>query len=160
MYTQTDNHYVVHIGGAQFIPPIMNHFNPTTSHSLSPSSEAWSSNTSSPIQSRFSSSSSSSSSSAASENLDEWDAVQAHFAYARRMVDHTALMWQKERLAIEKSKLDGTYTGNVTSRQNGNARPQSDTDKKKSSTTPKTRDNKTKKKAFGTILTSFSTQSR
>lgn len=42
------------------------------------------------------------------------------------MADHTAAMWQNERLAIEKAKLDGTYTGNMTSRQNGNARPPKD----------------------------------
>lgn len=114
MFTPDNHHHVVSIGGASFVPPMMTHF--TSLHgSLSPSSE--SSSASSPTHSRFSTSSS------ASESLEEWDAVQAHLAYARRMADHTATMWQKERLAIEKAKLDGTYTGNVTSRQNGNARP-------------------------------------
>ncbi|CBQ67738.1 conserved hypothetical protein [Sporisorium reilianum SRZ2] len=126
MYTANDHHHVVHIGGAEFVPPMMAHFShvPSLTHSLSPSSESSSSSSqraSSPTQSRFSSSSSSAAS--AADSLEEWDAVQAHLAYARRMADHTASMWQKERLAIEKAKLDGTYTGNVTSRQNGNARP-------------------------------------
>ncbi|TKY90565.1 hypothetical protein EX895_000563 [Sporisorium graminicola] len=128
MYNANDHHHVVHIGGAEFVPPMMTHFAhvPNLTHSLSPSSESSSSSssqhTSSPTQSRFSSSSSGSGASAA-DSLEEWDAVQAHLAYARRMADHTASMWQRERLAIEKAKLDGTYTGNMTSRQNGNARP-------------------------------------
>ncbi|SPO19999.1 uncharacterized protein UTRI_00390_B [Ustilago trichophora] len=123
MYNPDNHHNVVSIGGASFVPPMMAHFNLAPLHTTSPSSEA-SSSSSSPTQSRFSSSSSSASS--AAESLEEWDAVQAHLAYARRMADHTAVMWQKERLAIEKAKLDGTYTGNMTSRQNGNARPQPD----------------------------------
>ncbi|SPC65390.1 uncharacterized protein UHOD_00518 [Ustilago sp. UG-2017b] len=104
----------------------MTHFAhvPHLNLSISPSSEASSSTTSSPVHSRFSSSSSSASS--AAESLEEWDAVQAHLAYAKRMADHTAGMWQKERLAIEKAKLQGTYTGNVTSRQNANAKPPTD----------------------------------
>ncbi|CDR99739.1 uncharacterized protein SPSC_02576 [Sporisorium scitamineum] len=108
MYNANDHHHVVSIGGAEFVPPMMAHFAhvPNLTHSLSPSSE-----------------SSSSSAASAADSLEEWDAVQAHLAYARRMADHTATMWQKERLAIEKAKLEGTYTGNVTSRQNGNARP-------------------------------------
>ena len=111
MYTPDNHHHVVSIGGASFVPPIMTHL-----ASLSPSSEA-SSSTSSPTHSRFSSSSSS------ATELDEYDAVQAHLAYARRMAHHTSHMWQMQRLAIEKAKLDGTYTGHMTSRHNGNARP-------------------------------------
>ncbi|EST09951.1 hypothetical protein PSEUBRA_000351 [Kalmanozyma brasiliensis GHG001] len=114
MYNADTSHHVVHIGGASFVPPMLTHF-----HLSSPSSEA--SSPTSPVHSRFSSSSSTASS--AADSLEEWDAVQAHLAYARRMADHTSTMWQKERLAIEKAKLDGTYTGNMTSRQNGNARP-------------------------------------
>lgn len=126
MYKSDNHHHVVNIGGAQFVPPMMTHFAhvPHLNLSISPSSEASSSTTSSPVHSRFSSSSSSASS--AAESLEEWDAVQAHLAYAKRMADHTAGMWQKERLAIEKAKLQGTYTGNVTSRQNGNAKPPAD----------------------------------
>ncbi|SYW79132.1 uncharacterized protein UBRO2_02816 [Ustilago bromivora] len=124
MYKSDNHHHVVNIGGAQFVPPMMTHFAhvPHLNLSISPSSEA-SSTASSPVHSRFSSSSSASS---AAESLEEWDAVQAHLAYAKRMADHTAGMWQKERLAIEKAKLQGTYTGSVTSRQNGNARPPAD----------------------------------
>ncbi|SOV08451.1 uncharacterized protein UDID_00518 [Ustilago sp. UG-2017a] len=126
MYKSDNHHHVVNIGGTQFVPPMMTHFAhvPHLNLSISPSSEASSSTTSSPVHSRFSSSSSSASS--AAESLEEWDAVQAHLAYAKRMADHTAGMWQKERLAIEKAKLQGTYTGNVTSRQNGNATPPAD----------------------------------
>ncbi|KAJ1031750.1 hypothetical protein NDA13_002139 [Ustilago tritici] len=126
MYKSDNHHHVVNIGGAQFVPPMMTHFAqvPHLNLSISPSSEASSSTVSSPVHSRFSSSSSSASS--AAESLEGWDPVQAHLAYAKRMADHTAGMWQKERLAIEKAKLEGTYTGNVTSRQNGNARPPAD----------------------------------
>ncbi len=103
--TRHEQHHVVHIGGAEFVPPMMTHFAhvPNLSLSTSPSSEASSSAASSPVHSRFSSSSTASS---AADSLEEWDAVQAHLAYARRMADHTASMWQKERLAIEKAKLD------------------------------------------------------
>ncbi|KAJ1030983.1 hypothetical protein NDA18_002208 [Ustilago nuda] len=126
MYKSDNHHHVVNIGGAQFVPPMMTHFAhvPHLNLSISPSSEASSSTASSPVHSRFSSSSSSAFS--AAESLEEWDEVQAHIAYAKRMANHTAGMWQKERLAIEKAKLEGTYTGNVTSRQNGNARPPAD----------------------------------
>lgn len=150
MYHPSDNHHVVHIGGASFVPPMMTHFHLSTS----PSSEASSSSaSSSPVQSRFSSSSSTASS--AAESLEEWDAVQAHLAYARRMADHTAVMWQKERLAIEKAKLDGTYTGNMTSRQNGNARPQPNA-KAATPARSSTTDKKAGKK-FGSIFSSLFT---
>lgn len=158
MFTVQDNHHVVHIGGAAFVPPMMSHFAHVPNFNLSltsPSSEAsGSSSPSSPVHSRFSSSSSSAASEA--ESLEEWDQVQAHLSYARRMADHTASMWQKERLAIEKAKLDGTYTGNVTSRQNGNARPSADKPAAKAGTAEE------KKKAarrFGGLFGLFSPSS-
>lgn len=121
----TDGHYVVPIGGAQFVPPYMSYFNHVP-HATSPMSEdASSSGPSSPVHSRFSSSSS-----ASTSTLDNGeyatDAARAHLHYAKQMAQHTAAMWQKERIAIEKAKLDGTYTGNQTSRQNGNAKPPAD----------------------------------
>lgn len=152
MYNADNHHHVVSIGGAQFVPPMMTHFAhvPNLNLSISPSSEASSSTASSPVHSRFSSSSSSAAS--AAESLEEWDAVQAHLAYARRMADHTAVMWQKERLAIEKAKLDGTYTGNVTSRQNGNARPSAD----KPSSAKTSASSEKKGRRFGGIFSLFS----
>lgn len=151
---------MVHIGGASFVPPVMTHFAHVPNlalHTTSPSSEASCSNhssASSPTQTRFSSSSTES-----AESLDEWDAVQAHLAYARRMADHTAEMWQKERLAIEKAKLEGTYTGNMTSRQNGNAKPSpSDIPSKPSTSTsaPSSTDKKgSPHKRFGSLFTSI-----
>lgn len=145
------------------MPPMMTHFAhvPNLAHTLSsPTSEASSSSAcSSPTHSRFSSSSTTAASEA--ESLEEWDAVQAHLAYARRMADHTALMWQRERLAIEKAKLDGTYTGNVTSRQNGNARPTAAQQAKASPpAAPATAgagasDKKVKSRGFGGLLASL-----
>ncbi|GAC73567.1 hypothetical protein PANT_9c00188 [Moesziomyces antarcticus T-34] len=151
--TRHEQHHVVHIGGAEFVPPMMTHFAhvPNLSLSTSPSSEASGSAASSPVHSRFSSSSTASS---AADSLEEWDAVQAHLAYARRMADHTASMWQKERLAIEKAKLDGTYTGNMTSRQNGNARPPADAPTKENS------EDKKKHKRFAWINNFLSPQSQ
>ncbi|KIS71907.1 uncharacterized protein UMAG_00336 [Mycosarcoma maydis] len=134
MCASQDNHHVVHIGGAQFVPPVMTHFAHVSNLAgalSSPISE--SSSCSSRVHSRFSSSSTSASCESEPESLQEWDALQAHVAYARRMADHTAHMWQRERLAIEKAKLQGTYTGNITSRQNGNARPPTHHDSKSSS---------------------------
>ncbi|KAJ9476816.1 hypothetical protein PHBOTO_000505 [Pseudozyma hubeiensis] len=130
----------------------MTHFAhvPNLASSLSsPISE--SSSCSSPVHSRFSSSSTSAASEA--ESLEEWDAVQAHLAYARRMADHTASMWQKERLAIEKAKLEGTYTGNMTSRQNGNARPPKDDEVKTAGSS--TASEKKKARGFGGFLASI-----
>ncbi|KAJ1030331.1 hypothetical protein NDA16_001241 [Ustilago loliicola] len=155
MYNADNHHHVVSIGGAQFVPPMMTHFAhvPNLNLSISPSSEA-SSPASSPVNSRFSSSSSSASS--AAESLEEWDAVQAHLAYARRMADHTAVMWQKERLAIEKAKLEGTYTGNVTSRQNGNARPPADMPSSTPSSSKSSTSSEKKSRRFGSIFSLFS----
>ncbi|PWZ02686.1 hypothetical protein BCV70DRAFT_4683 [Testicularia cyperi] len=114
MYSnEIDSRHVVPIGGAQFVPPIMTHFGHVPHFTTSPTSEASSSasgsyspreSLSSPIHSRFSSSSSSSGS--ATSDLEEWDSVQAHLSYAKQMASHTAAMWQKERLAIEKAKLE------------------------------------------------------
>lgn len=139
MYNADTSHHVVSIGGASFVPPMLAHL-----QLASPSSEA--SSPTSPAHSRFSSSSSTASS--AAESLDEWDAVQAHLTYARRMAHHTSSMWQKERLAIEKAKLDGTYRGHETSRQNGNARPPKDEPK----TTEKEREKKKKLAGLWTAL--------
>lgn len=151
-----DNHHVVHIGGAQFVPPMMTHFAHVPNFTISPTSEASSSSSmaspSSPSHSRFSSSSSSAAS--AADSLEEWDTVQAHLNYAKRMADHTALMWQKERLAIEKAKIDGTYTGNVTSRQNGNARPTPESAKASSAV-----EEKKKGRKFGGLFAIFSPSS-
>lgn len=159
MYNAQDNHHVVHIGGAEFVHPSMSHLHlaPSWRSSISPSSEASSSHSasSSPTHSRFSSSSSNASS--AADSLEEWDSVQAHLAYARRMADHTAVMWQKERLAIEKAKLDGTYTGNMTSRQNGNARPQPDSSNKARAGASASASEKKGSKKFGGILASLFT---
>ncbi|SPO20913.1 uncharacterized protein UTRI_00390 [Ustilago trichophora] len=160
MYNPDNHHNVVSIGGASFIPPMMTHFNLAPLHTTSPSSEASSSSSSSssssPTQSRFSSCSSSASS--AAESLEEWDQVQAHLAYARRMADHTAVMWQKERLAIEKAKLDGTYTGNMTSRQNGNARPQPDAKSTQSTNASTSSTDKKGKRWTGLFASLFSPQ--
>lgn len=110
------------------MPPYMSYFSHAP-HAVSPTSEDGdaSSGPSSPVHSRFSSSSTASSSATSVDNGEyAHDAARAHLNYAKTMAQHTAAMWQKERLAIEKSKLDGTYTGNQTSRQNGNAKPPAD----------------------------------
>ena len=107
------SHSVIHIGGPSFLPPAYEHFTTASSASSTASSSS-----SPDLESRFSMSTTSSRGS-----MEDMDLAQAHLAYARQMASHTAAMWQRERLAIEQAKLNGTWTGSATSRTNGSAKP-------------------------------------
>ncbi|EPQ28844.1 uncharacterized protein PFL1_03647 [Pseudozyma flocculosa PF-1] len=96
---------VIPIGGPSYTPRIS-----VSSHSPSASSSS-------------SSSSSSSCYSPTSEHSFRTSLDAQQVQYARSMASHTASMWQRERLAIEKAKLDGTWKGDMTSRTNGSAKP-------------------------------------